>query len=117
MAQDTDALAQRLSDVEEQLRLLEATSVKHSWLNGIALAVALAIVGGTWALMGKLAGTQREMKAEAVAVVRDVAAKVERMEGAQTQQQVKVEALYLLNIERKPREQVRREAEQKTKGD
>lgn len=111
---ECDTLGKRLADAEKQLELLEKTSVKHSWLNGVAYVIAAGIVTGTLAFMSKLSDAQREMKQEAIAVVKDVATKVDGMERAQTEQKVKVEALYLFSVEKRPRDEVR-EAVHRTK--
>lgn len=109
-----DTLEKLNNDYEVRLAVLEAGTVKHAWLNGVALALAVAITGGAYAVLSKSAESNAASEKRSAAATDKLADKLDDLAKDLTETKIKAEATYLVNVEQRPRQAVKEEVQRKT---
>lgn len=108
--QRVDTLEKVNADLTQQLTILEAGAVTFKWLMTVVIGLFVVSVGGAFALTGKvqdIATASEKRSGEASAAL---AQKVDEVMRDQADSKVMVKALYLVNVERQPREIAKEEA-------
>lgn len=98
--QRVDTLEKLMAEQDKSLALLEAGAVTKTWMLGVVMVLALAVVSGAYSLT-------RGIEESAKKPLAMQSEKLDRFIEAQAATNIKTEAMYLLNVEHRPREEVR----------
>ena len=102
-----DSLRKINSVQDKSVAVLEEKAVTKGWLVGAMLSLFVAAFVGARSLSKDVEESAQKIATAQTATLATQAAKLDRFIEAQASTNIKTEALYLLSVERKPREEVR----------
>lgn len=110
-----ETLEKLVADQDKELSGLEKGAVTYKALAATVVTVALALFAGAWKFSAGVEEAAQKTASAATSAVSTQSAKLDAFMDRQAATNVKTEALYLLAVEKRPREEVREVVRQTAK--